>query len=116
MSRIDRTFGGTPAELALPAENKSITFTGCITPADFDGDGTEDDDYDEFLVTVDAPTLVRVAVDGVHGLNAAFLVRADDEALSNDAWQRIGIDRSVVRHGRARCVPSEGGDVFPSRR
>lgn len=104
----DRTFGGTPAELALPAENKSITFTGCITPADFDGDGTEDDDYDEFLVTVDAPTLVRVAVDGVHGLNAAFLVRADDEALSNDAWQRIGIDPSSDMAERDVFLPKAG--------
>jgi hypothetical protein len=65
---------GTPGSFVPPGIGEERTLDGCITPADFDGDGELDVDLDVFEFTVDGPGLYRIRADGLRGLAAAFAV------------------------------------------
>lgn len=78
---------------------------GTIDPyADRDGDGALDPDVDTYVIDVAAPTLLQVSADGVHGINAGFLVTNPDIA----GWRRYGINLSGDTSLRQVYLPVAG--------
>lgn len=104
---------GAPAMFDLPAVGADpVTIDGCVTPDDFDGNGTVDPDMDSFSFEASGPTVIDVTVDGKGGLSAGFIVLAADNELADDSWIRFGID--LVSDGASRkiFVPQAGTYVI----
>lgn len=102
----------TWADLPVPAPDETVTFEGCVQPDDFDGDGTTDVDFDGFVFSVTAPTILDITLDGKGGLSAGFAVLPADEELASTGWQRLGLD--LVSDGAQRQVylPTAGNYVL----
>jgi len=75
---------------------------GCVIP-----DG-ENIDFDAWVVTVDAPTLLKVTSDGVGGLTAGFRVESTDPALVAALWARSGINATGDTAQRQVFLPKAG--------
>jgi hypothetical protein len=100
---------GTPGRFDLPAiDEGAVTLDGCIVPADFDGDGDVDPDFDSFLFTVVAPTLIQITIDGKGGASAGFWVGSTDLDLIRDRWERYGVDLTSDGASRRVFLPKAG--------
>ena len=96
---------------ALPAVGAaSYVIHGHLDPwRDADGDGQTDPDVDTYLVSVDAPALLRVAVTGLHGVTAGFLAGA--QVAAGDplaAWRRFGMNVTGATSTRTVLLPRAG--------
>lgn len=105
---------GTPnvaGMFAAPALGASTTFYGCITATeDADGDGNLDPDLDAWVVTANAPMVLDVTTDGIHGLSAGFVAIAGASQLDN--WQRFGLNLTGDTSHRELYLPVAGTYVF----
>lgn len=103
--------GAYAGEIVLPGPaggDAAFVVRGTIDPfRDADNDGEVDPDMDAYTLTVDAPTLLEVSVDGVGGLMAAFLVvpLADNPAAG---WQRFGLNVTGDTSRRLVYLPAPG--------
>lgn len=101
--------GSAPGAFTLPAVGMpAVTFDGCITPADTDGDGAVDRDRDSWLFTVAGPSTIEVQIDGRGGLAGASLVVGLDAELVDDGWARFGIDLTNASSTRTVFLPKAG--------
>jgi len=94
--------GATPGTFDVPAVGETVSFGGCVTPVDWDSDGTIDADYDSWTFSVTGPTMLDIQIDGRGGLSAGFLVAGLDTELVDDSWIRIGAN--LVSDGAQRKV------------
>lgn len=94
--------------LTLKAPGETLVVKGTIAPfRDATGDGANEPDYDTYLFAVDGPAMLEVAVDGVNGLNGAFVaVAAADNAAAG--WQRFGISAAGDTSKRQVWLPGAG--------
>ncbi len=67
--------GAFAGEIELAAPGEAFVVKGTIDPyRDADNSGEVDPDMDTYVLSVAAPTLLEISVDGVGGLMGAFLV------------------------------------------
>ncbi len=80
-------------QFTMPAEDGMVTIHGCVTPTeDADGDGNLDPDFDAYYVQASGPTLLEITVNGLNGLAGGFEMLSGDKQLSDDGWERIGVN------------------------
>lgn len=79
---------------------KGFVVHGCIKP------NADVADFDDFRITVTAPTLIDVTADGVHGLAAGFVALGDDPAIAT--WQRFGLNTMTDMSHRELFLPKAG--------
>lgn len=96
---------------AAPALGASTTFYGCIkATVDADADGNLDADYDAWIVDANAPMVLEVTTDGIHGLSAGFVAVNADAAnaavLGN--YQRLGVNLTSDTAKREIYLPAAG--------
>ncbi|HJK99135.1 MAG TPA: EB domain-containing protein [Polyangiaceae bacterium LLY-WYZ-14_1] len=103
--------GGTPGSFIPPGIGEERTLDGCITPADFDGDGEIDIDFDVFDFTVDGPGLYRIRADGLRGLAAGFAVVTKESLPFGARYRRGGFGA----RGFARLGLNLAGDTSQRR-
>src|SRR5690606_29657901 len=108
----DPNFGGTPGDFLPPAIDEERTLQGCITPADFDMDGTTDYDADWFEFSVASPGLFRINADGLGGLAAGFAIIAADQPLIDQGFARVGLNLLGDSSERRVYLPRAGNYVF----
>ncbi|MBX3156463.1 MAG: hypothetical protein KF773_10725 [Deltaproteobacteria bacterium] len=86
-----------------PVGGKGLTIHGCIQPLDNDTP-----DFDNYLLTVTAPTLVKITNDGVQGLAGGFVVlsTAADGPLAS--FERFGINHATDVSRREVYLPAAG--------
>lgn len=95
--------GAVPAGvIALePVGSDGVVVHGCIKPLD---DATPD--FDVYVLTADAPTLLDVSADGVLGLAAGFEVRSSEAVLAT--WKRFGVSVATDTSRRQVLLPAAG--------
>ncbi|HVV84027.1 MAG TPA: hypothetical protein VHE35_13220 [Kofleriaceae bacterium] len=102
----------TPAGMfTVGAVDSSTVIHGCINPrSDDDGDGNLDPDYDLWVVNATGPTTLEITADGVHGLDAGFVMVSVDPALNGTLanWRRFGINLSGDTAQRQVYLPAAG--------
>lgn len=85
---VSKTSAGT---ISLKPQGATTVVHGHITPArDDDHDGQLDPDFDTYVLSVTAPTLLDVSVDGVNGIDGGFYVIGSADNLLN--WERYGVN------------------------
>lgn len=100
--------GAIAGQIALPAPGQPFVVKGTIDPfRDADDDGELDPDMDLYEVTVDAPALLDVSVDGVGGLMGAFLI-VPTGANPAAAWRRFGLNVTGDTSRRRIYLPAAG--------
>lgn len=87
--------------IAIPASGET-TLGGCITPRE----GTADRDM--FSVTATGATLLRIQMQGVHGLSPAVTIQGEDARLAADSWQRTAVDFTSDQINRNVFLPVAG--------
>lgn len=94
----------------LPAVGEApFVMHGCITPyRDLNDDGNLDADLDAWVVSVPAPTALRITADGVGGLAAGFLMQPTTATLGDQGWRRFGINLSGDLSRRELYLPIAG--------
>ncbi len=103
-----------PGEIAgfvdLPAIGAgAFVMHGCVTPyLDDNDDGNLDTDTDAWVLSVPAPTALRITADGVGGLAAGFLVQPTNATLGDQGWQRFGVNLSGDLSRRELYLPIAG--------
>jgi len=100
---------------AAPAIGGMTTFYGCVTATeDSDGDGNLDADLDAWVVTANAPMVLDVTTDGIHGLSAGFVAINGTGSLSPalDNWQRFGLNLTGDTSQREIFLPAAGTYVL----
>jgi hypothetical protein len=100
--------GAFAGEIELAAPGEAFVVKGTINPfRDADGSGEPDPDMDTYVVTVDAPALLEISVDGVGGLMGAFLVVpfGDNPAVG---WRRFGLNVTGDTSKRLIYLPAAG--------
>src|SRR5450432_3005709 len=83
---------------------KGFVVHGCIKP------NADVADFDDYRITVAAPTLVDITADGVQGLAAGFVALGDDPALAT--WQRFGLNTMTDTSHRELFLPKAGTYEF----
>src|SRR6185436_8868093 len=100
--------GAVAGELDLKPQGEAYVVKGNINPfRDADGNGELDPDMDTYTLTVGAPTLLDISVDGVGGLLGAFMVVP---LTGNPAtgWRRFGINLAGDTSRRQIYLPAAG--------
>ncbi len=107
----DNGWNGTPGSFSLPEVGQSRTIYGCVTPfLDEDEDGELDPDYDLYVFSITAPTLVNIKVDGIAGLSGGFEIYSLDEDLA-DYW-RVGMNLVDDVSERQVYLPKAGDYIL----
>ena len=87
---------------------------GTIAPfQDSDGDGQMDPDVDSYILNVNAPALIHISADGVHGIDAAFVGLAavqQNDPLAN--YVRFGMNITGDTSARQLYLPAAGTYVI----
>lgn len=125
---IDLEEGAEPNGLGLLGEDSNagagqITLTGSdvfvihghLTPfRDDDGDGQQDADADTYTIHVDAPTAIRVSIDGVGGAMGGMLAVASvaDPNSPLNAYERLAFNTSGDTAIRELFLPAAGDYGF----
>lgn len=104
--------GATVPTFTVPAADASTTFSGCVVPTDFDGDGALDSDLDSWLFSVAEPTLLEIRVDGFGGLSGGFIVAPTEADLVADGFIRAGVSLTSHRAERQLYLPKAGTYVL----
>jgi hypothetical protein len=96
--------------ITLKPVGQHFVLHGHINPfQDVDGDGLDDADIDSYVVTVNAPSLLAITADGVHGLAAGFVaVDAVDQTDPMSTWVRFGINLMGDTSQRQVFLPTAG--------
>lgn len=97
--------GGLSGTLALTALDAGVTFYGCVTPT-----SQTVEDSDAWSITVTAPTVLDIRVDGIGGLAAGFVVVPRDPALLPALvdFVRLGINLTGDTSQREVYLPLAG--------
>jgi hypothetical protein len=104
--------GATVPTFVVPDADASTTFSGCVVPTDFDGDGALDADLDSWLFSVTEPTLLEIRVDGFGGLSGGFIVAPTEPDLVADGFVRAGVSLTSHRAERQLYLPKAGTYVL----
>lgn len=96
--------GAIPAGLVtLKPAGMSFTIHGCIKPTD-----NITPDLDVYVMTVTAPTLVKITSDGVAGLAAGFVALGDPADPAIASYQRFGLNIATDTSKRELYLPAAG--------
>ncbi|HWO21498.1 MAG TPA: hypothetical protein VNO30_22170, partial [Kofleriaceae bacterium] len=99
---------GFAGQIALAPQGKAFVVKGNVNPfRDDDSDGEIDPDMDAYQLTVAAPTLLEVSVDGVGGLMGAFMV-VPTGANPAGQWRRFGLNVTGDTSKRQIYLPAAG--------
>ena len=94
--------------IQLKPPGAAFVVHGHLTPfRDADTDGQLDPDVDTYLISVTAPTLLDVSVDGVGGAQGAFYV-AGDPAGPVPQYERYGLNLTGDTSRRQLVLPAAG--------
>lgn len=94
--------------IQLKPAGAAFVIHGHLTPfRDANADGQLDPDVDTYLITVTAPTLLDISVDGVGGAQGAFYV-AGDPAGSVPQYERYGLNLTGDTSRRQLVLPAAG--------
>jgi hypothetical protein len=94
--------------ITLKAPGEPYVIHGHLTPfRDADGDGQLDPDFDTYLLSVDAPVVLAIAVDGTGGAQGAFYVIGDARGLV-PAYERYGLNLTGDTSRRRLFLPAAG--------
>ena len=102
---VELADGGLSGTLPTPGLDAGVTFYGCINPT------TQTlEDSDAWSITVTAPTVLDIRVDGIGGLAAGFGVVPRDPALlpALANFQRLGINLTGDTSQREVYLPLAG--------
>lgn len=99
----------TPAGvIALKPAGETFVVHGHLTPfRDADGDGQLDPDFDTYAITVAAPTLLAISVDGVGGAQGAFYAIGDAQGAI-PTYERYGLNLTGDTSKRRLFLPAPG--------
>jgi hypothetical protein len=99
---------GFAGQIELAPQGEAFVVKGNIDPfRDADSDGELDPDMDAYRLTVAAPTLLEISVDGVNGMMGAFMV----VPLSGNpatGWRRFGLNVTGDTSKRQVYLPAAG--------
>jgi hypothetical protein len=103
----------TPAGTIAPRPiDASFIVHGHLTPfRDADADGQLDPDVDSYQLTVAAPTLLEITVDGVGGAQGAFYL-VGDPAGEVPTYERYGLNLTGDTTRRQLFLPAPGDYTF----
>ncbi|HEY0985732.1 MAG TPA: hypothetical protein VGD80_01720 [Kofleriaceae bacterium] len=94
--------------ITLKAPGVPYVIHGRLTPfRDADGDGQLDPDFDTYLITVTAPTLLAISVDGTGGAQGAFYAIGDARGPV-PAYERYGLNLTGDTSQRRLFLPAAG--------
>jgi hypothetical protein len=94
--------------IALKPEGMLFVVHGHLTPfRDADGDGQLDPDFDTYVITVAAPTLLEISVDGIGGAQGAFYAVGAPESAVPD-YERYGLNLTGDTAKRQLFLPVAG--------
>ena len=97
--------GATPAGMVTPKPvGQGFVIHGCIKPVN----GTAD--FDDYIVTVTEPTLLKITADGINGLAAGFAALGDpgDADPNIQTFQRFGVNVTTDMSRRQLFLPKAG--------
>jgi hypothetical protein len=95
-------------QITLASRGEAFVVKGNINPfRDGDDDGEIDPDMDAYQLTVTAPTLLEISVDGVGGLMGAFMVVPLGGNPAAD-WRRFGLNVTGDTSKRQIYLPAAG--------
>lgn len=82
---------------------------GTLNPyRDTDSDSALDPDVDTFVLTIGAPTFVKITADGVNGTAAGFVALSVDADEPLDTWKRVGMSLVSDTSVREVYLPRAG--------
>jgi hypothetical protein len=99
---------GFAGQLELAPQGEAFVVKGNINPfRDADSDGEIDPDMDAYRLTVAAPTLLEISVDGVNGMMGAFMVVPLSGNPATE-WRRFGLNVTGDTSKRQVYLPAAG--------
>ena len=110
LGEASQTPAGTISLKAIGTQ-PGFVIHGKLAPfRDLNGDGQPDPDVDTYLVTVTAPTLLHITVDGLHGVTGGFLAGVTGLAVSDPLrfYARLGLNVTGDTSRRQVFLPRAG--------
>lgn len=104
---------GGAGTITLKPAGQAFVVKGKINPyRDDNTDGEPDPDYDVYVLTVTAPTLIDISVDGVNGLMGAFIAFPGTDPVASTEWIRYGVNVMGDTSRRDVYFPAAGTYVI----